>query len=357
MRSLARLALFGSLFALPLVAGAAGALAPGSPAPTLSVKTWYKGAPVTEIEKDRTYVVEFWATWCGPCIESIPHVTELAKKNPDVTFVGVSIWEEDKDGNIEKFIEKMGEKMDYHVGYSGNKDGMAKTWMEAAGQNGIPSAFIVKDGTIQWVGHPMEMEKPLAEVKAGTFDLAKFKVEFEKTAAKNRERMAAQKALSEAQNLFQSGKRKQAHAALDAALAKYPSQTAAGKAIRFDWLADESPAAWEKQAKAMAASKNPEERESLSSFALNRAQTTAGAPIARKAMAMALKGEGGNDFLTLWYATEVYAATKDVGAQLNATKRILAVMPKTQFKDNKEMKEKFLSDLASLQKKVATKGK
>ena len=49
---------------------------------------------------------------------------------------------------------------------------MAKSWMEAAGQNGIPTAFIVnKEGKIAWIGHPMEMEKPLEKIIAGTWDL------------------------------------------------------------------------------------------------------------------------------------------------------------------------------------------
>jgi hypothetical protein len=49
---------------------------------------------------------------------------------------------------------------------------MAKTWMAAAGQRGIPAAFIVDgEGKVAWIGHPMQMDKPLAEIVAGTWDI------------------------------------------------------------------------------------------------------------------------------------------------------------------------------------------
>src|SRR5262249_18297967 len=67
----------------------------GDPAPKLNVKSFVKGEPIATLELDKLYVVEFWATWCGPCRVSIPHLTELQKKYPDVAFIGVSVWEQD----------------------------------------------------------------------------------------------------------------------------------------------------------------------------------------------------------------------------------------------------------------------
>jgi tetratricopeptide (TPR) repeat protein len=49
----------------------------------------------------------------------------------------------------------------------------AKAWMAASGSNGIPTAFIVNgEGKVAWIGHPSELEEPLAKVKKGEWDLA-----------------------------------------------------------------------------------------------------------------------------------------------------------------------------------------
>ena len=135
----------------------------GDAAPKLNVKSFVKGEPVSAFEPGKNYVVEFWATWCGPCKTSIPHLTELQKKNPGVTFIGVSIWEDDQE-QVKPFVDEMGDKMAYRVAVDSIPDkekadegAMAKTWMTAADQNGIPTAFIVnKEGKIAWIGHPMD---------------------------------------------------------------------------------------------------------------------------------------------------------------------------------------------------------
>ncbi len=181
-------------FALVSAAATAGGLSIGDPAPKLTVKKFVKGTPVTKFEKGKLYVVEFWATWCGPCRVSIPHLTELQKKHKDVTFVGVSVWEQDQS-LVMPFVDKMGSQMAYTVamdavpvGGDGNSGTMATTWMQAAGQDGIPTAFIInKESKVAWIGHPMTMEQPLEKIIAGKWDI---KVEAEKS---HKAMVAAQK--------------------------------------------------------------------------------------------------------------------------------------------------------------------
>ena len=152
----------------------------GDAAPKLQAGKWVQGTPVKSFEKDKAYIVEFWATWCGPCRVSIPHLNEIHNKFKDkgLVVIGQDCWEKD-ESLVEPFIKKMADKMTYRVALDdkqGSEKGkMAQTWMEAAAQNGIPSAFLVdKSGNIAWIGHPMELEEAVIEqVLAGTFDLKK----------------------------------------------------------------------------------------------------------------------------------------------------------------------------------------
>lgn len=128
----------------------------GDAAPSLSIKDWIKGTPV-DLKKagpDEVFVVEFWATWCGPCRTSMPHMSEMQErfKEKGVTFIGVS---SEKKSTVEKFLENgYDEKMRYTVALD-DKRQTSKDWMVAAKQSGIPCAFVVKGGKIQWIGHPL----------------------------------------------------------------------------------------------------------------------------------------------------------------------------------------------------------
>src|SRR2546422_5100639 len=165
----------------------------GNPAPKLQVSRWVQGEPVKDFEDDKAYIVEFWATWCGPCVASIPHVNELHQKYKDkgLVVIGQNVWENDTS-KVEPFITKMGEKMTYRVALdngAGNKGKMAQTWMEAADQHGIPTAFIVnKQGKIAWIGHPMSLkESVLEQVLDGKFDVAKAATAYESKKKREKE--------------------------------------------------------------------------------------------------------------------------------------------------------------------------
>src|SRR5215467_1663318 len=136
-----------ALAALLAVSSNAATLKAGDPAPKLRPGRWIQGEPVKGFEKGKAYIVEFWATWCGPCRASIPHLNETYQKykNKGLIVIGQNCGERD-ESLVAPFVQKMGEKMTYRVALddkSGDKKGkMAETWMEAAGRNSIPSAFL-----------------------------------------------------------------------------------------------------------------------------------------------------------------------------------------------------------------------
>lgn len=220
---------------------AAQSLGIGDPAPKLTVQEFVKGTPVTQFKPGNVYVVEFWATWCGPCKVSIPHLTELAKTYKDVTFVGVSVWETDQS-KVKPFVAEMGDKMNYRValdvvppGAKGSQGAMAQNWMTAAGENGIPSAFIVgRDSKIAWIGHPMAMDKPLKEVVAGTWNPQAAIAERTAAQAGQAKMATLQRKLAEARK---SGDPAQTLAVLDAAVADDPAMEQALGALKFQTLA------------------------------------------------------------------------------------------------------------------------
>ncbi|MGE8688251.1 MAG: TlpA family protein disulfide reductase [Achromobacter sp.] len=54
--------------------------------------------------KGRPIVVNFWATWCAPCVREMPELDALQKKYPDIRFVGIGV---DSAANMQKFVEKV----------------------------------------------------------------------------------------------------------------------------------------------------------------------------------------------------------------------------------------------------------
>ena len=207
--------LLSAALALSLPAAAMaepGSLTIGDKAPKLDIEHWFSTGSgfdkVSDFEPGRVYVVEFWATWCGPCIGSMPSLAELQEKYADKGVQIVSISDEPK-ATVEKFLDRKlpgveepeegeseeGEDAEESAepttygeltgAYSLTTDpdeSTYKDYMEAAFQNGIPCCFIVgKTGEVEWIGHPMLMKRDgiLDDVLDGSFDRESFKQEFE----------------------------------------------------------------------------------------------------------------------------------------------------------------------------------
>jgi thiol-disulfide isomerase/thioredoxin len=207
---------------------------------------------VPEFEKGKVYVLEFWATWCGPCKQAMPHLSELAKKFAGrVTFIGVDVWEEehskpgeDLKSKANAFVKEMGDRMSYNVCADSDDGYMTSNWMKAAGQEGIPATFVIgPDSKVDWIGHPLYLEEPLSKILDGTFDVQAF-------ATKTNANIDKEKATSEAQALImkpveaaeKAKNYRRAISECDKAIAKSPEMYKYGLAMKkFELLAKHFP--------------------------------------------------------------------------------------------------------------------
>ena len=99
--------------------------------------------------KDKVVLINFWATWCGPCRMEIPDFNELYEKYPREEFeiLGISI--SDTAEQLKNFLKAY--KIDYPVLY-GNQSEMQKIIIDYGGVYSIPMSFLIgKDNEVKRV--------------------------------------------------------------------------------------------------------------------------------------------------------------------------------------------------------------
>ncbi|AOK18217.1 redoxin [Burkholderia cepacia] len=121
------------------------------------------GKPATLASfKGQKVVVNFWASWCGPCVEEMPELVALSHqyKQKGIRFIGIGV---DSEQNVKNFLQKV--KVDYPVfvsGYAGAD--LARNFGNTAGA--LPFTVVIdqtgkiretKLGQIQ----PAELKKTL----------------------------------------------------------------------------------------------------------------------------------------------------------------------------------------------------
>ena len=111
-------------------------------------------------EKDhQLHVINFWATWCKPCVKELPQFIELAKSHPEVSISLVSLdFVQDLETKVNPFLEKRSidlrvlliDELDYNLWI----DMVDPSWSGA-----IPATLIIEPSTGRRIFLEKELEK------------------------------------------------------------------------------------------------------------------------------------------------------------------------------------------------------
>ena len=113
-------------------------------APTFVVEEWISEKPETA---GKFVLIDFWATWCGPCKKAIPELNTFQKEFKDnLVVIGIS------DEIRAKVIRQLRPKIEYYSAID-----TSKTMNDAYGVTGIPHCVLIDpNGIVRWEGWPQQ---------------------------------------------------------------------------------------------------------------------------------------------------------------------------------------------------------
>ena len=148
--------------ALSLAACRAPHLPVGTSAPKITAE-WLRGEPVDPATAQSIVVVDLFATWCGPCMDTIDELDALQRRyaGHGVRVVALAV----RDGRepVERFVAERGRDHAYAIAF----DATGKSF-DAWRSNALPTSYVVgQDGVIVAVTHPRGLDWQVATALLG----------------------------------------------------------------------------------------------------------------------------------------------------------------------------------------------
>ena len=167
MKNWKRVALFAALLAVAVLAGCSRPASPASDVPQFSFSSLEGKTVAMKDLSNKVVIVDFWATWCGPCREEIPHLNELYSelKGKGLEIVGISMDTDGTDG-VKDFAHEF--RIQYPIVMGDER--VAESF---GGIIGLPTTFIIdRQGRVakKYIGLPpaADMSRIVKELVGGS---------------------------------------------------------------------------------------------------------------------------------------------------------------------------------------------
>jgi thiol-disulfide isomerase/thioredoxin len=145
----------------------------GDSAPTINTVRWVRGEAIQSWSAGHVYVIDFWATWCPPCIKGLHRLQALQREyaSQDVHFIALAIWPTAGSKPPEDVLARFPE-LTYSLAIDVDNSA-ADALMTTTHSSGLPNTMIVdRRGNLSWVGAPSGgFEDALQAVVAGEYDI------------------------------------------------------------------------------------------------------------------------------------------------------------------------------------------